>query len=92
MGKYQITPLNIFSYCQAHVFILLHQCGLLPRFIIEQIEYRQSQCLDCMQAGYCMSCGCKTPAKMYQLPACKSGRWGKFLSKKKWESFLQGEK
>ena len=83
----RINLVNIIMFAQAHVFQWLDQRGRLPKFITEQIEYRVAQCIDCVTQGSCMSCGCKVPAKLYQLIGCKSERWGRLLWPHEWKRF-----
>ena len=52
------------------------------------MAYRATLCKDCLDAGKCKICGCKTPA-LFFAPEFKdeSNKWGAFLPQEEWTQF-----
>jgi len=60
--------------------------------INEQAMWRAYHCQDCLKAGKCRHCGCKTP-NMFFSPnkADSANKWGKMMSQTQWEAFKESE-
>ena len=76
---------DIRDYITGHTYWLIAK--LLPRHIQEQAEYRAQLCRDCLFAGACKKCGCKTP-HLFFAPGRqdKLDKWGPMMNKKDWEA------
>lgn len=76
---------------------LLHKLGDVPGKLsvqeIEQYMIRTISCKGCLKtaSGKCLSgCGCNTLARMnVRVDSCSLGRWGPFLSDKKWDEYKE---
>lgn len=66
-----VNPVKWVSFIKGTVYGIF-----LKPHILEQVLIRQISCPECMEAGKCIGCGCKMPAKTYDLDAsCSEGRW-----------------
>lgn len=62
----------------------------LEEHVREQVIYRALQCIDCLQEGHCLLCGCKTPEMFYAPKKIDAdGKWNEMLSKEEWMKFKE---
>jgi len=62
----------------------------LPVHIQEQVELRKFLCGECLKAGQCEVCKCKTPQMFYSPHKEDSkGRWGTFMNEGQWKALKE---
>ena len=54
----------------------------------EQIVYRMNKCPECVIAGKCVECSCKSPALFYDKTNwCEIERWDEMVRPELWEDY-----
>lgn len=81
---------DIRNFVQGNFRFLYHEHN--APHINEQAEWRAFKCQDCLKAGKCRHCGCKTPNMFYAPNKIDSaGKWGRMLSQVEWEQFKKSD-
>ena len=58
---------------------------LKVREYLEQIVFRMRKCPDCVEAGECLHCGCKSPELFYDKDNyCSEDRWQEMKNPEEW--------
>lgn len=83
----KVTPKNIYKFAQGTLYKNLDANGMLPFHIKEQVEHRKRTCSECLEAGKCVVCGCKTPGRFYSNASCAGGKYPKMMSKEAWGEY-----
>lgn len=81
---------DVKNFIQGNLLSYADDVGIGVPHIREQANMRANKCPECVQAGKCVECGCKTP-NMFFSPQkeCSKKRWGKMLSKDDWEKMKE---
>ena len=80
-------PINMLKVADAVIYMGKEKAGLLEEHLVEQFEYRKKVCKPCLDNGSCLTCGCKTPDRMYSRSACAAKKYPKLMEKDAWEEF-----
>lgn len=81
---------DIRNFVQGNFNFIYHEHN--APHINEQAEWRAYKCQDCLKAGKCRHCGCKTPNMFYAPNKTDSaGKWGRMLSQHAWEEFKNSD-
>ncbi len=68
---------DIKNWFQGNLYYILEKYNLTAnKDILKLAEERANKCPECLEAGNCLACGCKTP-EMFFAPnkKCEKGRW-----------------
>lgn len=84
----EITTKNIKNFIEGNANMVLSSIGLKPDSFMEQVRYRKSLCVDCLNAGVCNYCGCSVPGRFYTEESCNKGeRFPDIMSDEEWTQF-----
>ena len=86
--KLEINLTNVKAFVEGYTKMGYDKIIGLPIHIQEQIQYRESKCPDCLEAGECKVCGCSVPGKWFVTKSCNNGeRFPDLMNKEEWEEF-----
>lgn len=86
----QINIQNIKNYLEGRANQALSSLNMKPDSFMEQIAYRKSKCVDCLEAGKCPYCGCQVPGRLYTETSCNKGeRFPDIMTDEEWILFKQ---
>lgn len=92
IGDYNITAYNIGSYLRGNAtkFAEDRGFGILAEYQKQQVKLRSILCSDCLEAGKCKICNCKTPNLFYDtIRSDSNGKWGPMMQLDKWTEFIK---
>jgi uncharacterized protein YcbK (DUF882 family) len=84
-----INPENIKNFIQGNYLMVKDILGSdKMSHVKEQALYRAMLCPQCLIAGRCIKCGCKTPNMFYSPEKkCNNYKWHTMLPKEYWEEY-----
>ena len=86
----KITINNIKNFIEGNTNQVLSSMGLKPESFMEQVRYRKSVCLECLNAGACLRCGCSLPGRFYTEESCNKGElFPDIMNDEDWLKFKQ---
>jgi hypothetical protein len=83
---------NIRNFVEGNINILKDKTNFmkLDQHIKEQAIYRASLCIECLDNGACLVCGCGTPQMFYAPKKLDSKeKWGEMLDKDEWNKYKE---
>lgn len=102
MAKAKVTPKNIKKFItgwyrwflykmqRSKYLVGFEDYDFLPTHLQEQFKYRLSVMdKECLEAGHCKICGCKTPQLQLADEPCDGGCYPEFKNEEDWKTYKE---